>query len=108
MVRQVLNTRIRDHQCGFKAVSRQVIRHVVPQIRDQTWFFDTELLALSEKQGFRVFEIPVRWVEDTDSRVKIVKTAWDDIKGILRVRWLLWQWMLGRGDPPKRMADPAG
>lgn len=106
MVRQILHTRIRDHQCGFKAVSREVIHHVVPQIRDQTWFFDTELLVLSEKQGYRVFEIPVRWVEDTDSRVKIVKTAWDDIKGILRVRWLLWQWAVGRGDPPKRMAAP--
>jgi glycosyltransferase involved in cell wall biosynthesis len=107
MVRQILNTRIRDHQCGFKAASRQVIRHVVPQVRDQTWFFDTELLVLSEKQGFRVFEVPVRWVEDTDSRVKIVKTAWDDIKGIFRVRWLLWQWAFGGGDPPKRMAGKA-
>lgn len=108
MVRQILNTRIRDHQCGFKAVSREVIRHVVPQIRDQTWFFDTELLVLSEKQGFRVYEVPVRWVEDTDSRVKIVKTAWDDIKGILRVRWLLWQWAFGGGDPPRYKGNAGG
>lgn len=107
MVRQILNTKIRDHQCGFKAVNRAVITLVVPQIRDQTWFFDTELLVLSEKQGFRIGEVPVRWVEDTDSRVKIVKTAWDDIKGIFRVRWLLWQWALGRGDPP-RVQAPAG
>ncbi len=105
MVRTILNTRVRDHQCGFKAVSREVIRHVVPQIRDQTWFFDTELLVLSGKQGYRLAEVPVRWLEDQDSRVKIVKTAWDDVMGILRVRWLLWQWWLGRGDPPRRMVD---
>ncbi len=108
MVRQILRTRIRDHQCGFKAVSREVIRHVVPQIRDQTWFFDTELLVLAEKQGFGIGEIPVRWVEDTDSRVKIVRTAWDDIKGIFRVRRLLWQWALGRGDPPRIARSAAG
>jgi len=102
MVRQILHTRIRDHQCGFKAVSRRAIEHVVPQIRDQTWFFDTELLVLSEKQGFKVAEIPVHWVEDDDSRVKIAKTAWDDIMGIIRLRLLLWQWWFGSGDPPKR------
>jgi glycosyltransferase involved in cell wall biosynthesis len=102
IVRQVLHTRIRDHQCGFKAVSRRAIEHVVPQIKDQTWFFDTELLVLSVKQGFTVAEIPVRWVEDQDSRVKIAKTAWDDIKGIIRLRLLLWQWWFGAGDPPKR------
>lgn len=101
MVRQILRTRIRDHQCGFKAVSRRAIEHVIPQIKDQTWFFDTELLVLAEKQGFTVAEIPVHWVEDQDSRVKIAKTAWDDIKGIFRVRLLLWQWWLGAGDPPK-------
>lgn len=105
MVRTLLNTRIRDHQCGFKAASRRAIERVVPQIRDQTWFFDTELLVLSEKQGYRVYEEPVRWIEDEDSRVKIVKTAWDDIKGILRLRLLLWQWWFGAGDPPRRMVD---
>ena len=103
MIRQVLHTRIRDHQCGFKAVSRRAIEHVIPQIQDQTWFFDTELLVLSEKQGFKVAEVPVRWIEDQDSRVKIVKTATDDIKGMLRLRWLFWKWMFGAGDPPRRM-----
>lgn len=105
MVRWTLNTRIRDHQCGFKAASRRAIERVVPQIQDQTWFFDTELLVLAEKQGFKVAEVPVRWIEDQDSRVKIVKTAWDDIKGILRLRVLLWQWWFGAGDPPRRMVD---
>jgi hypothetical protein len=37
--------------------------------------------------------------------VKIVKTAWDDIKGVIRLRILLWQWMFGAGDPPRRMVD---
>ena len=105
MVRQVLRTRIRDHQCGFKAASRRVITHVVPQVRDQSWFFDTELLVLSEKQGYVVAEVPVRWIEDQDSRVKIAKTAWDDIKGIMRLRVLFWKWALGKGTPARRLAD---
>lgn len=108
MVRRTLGTKFSDAQCGFKAVSRRAITNIVPQIRDQTWFFDTELLVLAEKQGYRIGDIPVRWIEDDDSRVKIVKTAWDDIKGIMRLRLLLWQWSLGMGDPPRHRAQPPG
>lgn len=89
-VKAVLWTRFSDAQCGFKAVTREVIEKIVPQIKDQSWFFDTELLVLAEKQGYRVKDIPVRWVEDDDSRVKIMQTAWEDIKGVLRLRRLLW------------------
>jgi glycosyltransferase involved in cell wall biosynthesis len=89
-VKAVLFTRFSDAQCGFKAVSRQVVDQIVPQIEDQSWFFDTELLVLSEKQGYRIKDIPVVWNEDDDSRVKILRTAWDDIKGVFRLRMQLW------------------
>jgi glycosyltransferase involved in cell wall biosynthesis len=90
IVKRTFATRFSDAQCGFKAVTRKVIEHIVPQIKDQSWFFDTELLVLAEKQGYRIKDIPVVWIEDADSRVKIVKTAWDDLKGIWRLRWFLW------------------
>jgi len=105
MVRRCLGVRFSDAQCGFKAVSRRAIERIVPQIQDQSWFFDTELLVLAERQGYRIADIPVRWIEDDDSRVKIVRTAWDDIKGIARLRVLLWRWALGGGRPARRMAD---
>jgi len=75
-----------DAQCGFKGVTREVVRDVVPLVQDQAWFFDTELLLIAEKNGFRLKEIPVTWVDDPDSRVKIVKTAWEDLKGLWRLR----------------------
>ncbi len=85
-----------DAQCGFKAVSRRVVTEIVPRVKNQSWFFDTELLLLAEKSGYRIADIPVRWTEDDDSRVKIAATAWEDIKGLLRVRWTLWhQWIRG-------------
>lgn len=89
-VKLVLGTHFSDAQCGFKAVSRRVVEQVIPQVQDQSWFFDTELLVLSEKQGFRIKDIPVQWIDDDDSRVRIVPTAWEDIKGVLRVRRALW------------------
>ena len=89
-VQAVLFTRFSDAQCGFKAVSREVVDQIVPQIEDQSWFFDTELLVLGEKQGYQIKDIPVVWNEDDDSRVKVFRTAWDDIKGVLRLRRQLW------------------
>lgn len=90
MIKLMLFTHFSDAQCGFKAVSRKVVREIVPQIEDQAWFFDTELLVLGEKQGYRIADIPVKWIDDDDSRVKIVSTAWEDIKGLWRLRKLLW------------------
>ncbi len=101
-VKAVLWTSFSDAQCGFKAVSRRAVREIVPAVKDQSWFFDTELLTLAEKHGYRVKDIPVRWIEDDDSRVKIVKTAWEDIKGVFRVRWTLWQEPLARKQPEAR------
>lgn len=89
-IKAVLFTKFSDAQCGFKAISREVAEQVLPQVEDQSWFLDTELLVLGEKQGYRIKDIPVRWDEDDDSRVKIVRTAWDDIKGVFRLRWALW------------------
>ena len=37
--------------------------------------------------GFRIKEIPVRWAEDPDTRVKVLRTAWEDVKGLLRLRF---------------------
>lgn len=89
-LKAVLWTRFSDAQCGFKFVTRDAVERIVPQIKDQSWFFDTEMLVLAEKQGYRVKDLPVIWMEDDDSRVKIVQTAWDDIKGVFRLRRLLW------------------
>jgi glycosyltransferase involved in cell wall biosynthesis len=90
-VKMVLWTHFSDAQCGFKAASREVVEQIVPQVEDQSWFFDTEMMVLAEKQGYRIKDIPVLWVEDDDSRVKILRTAWDDIKGVFRLRGMLWR-----------------
>jgi hypothetical protein len=104
LIKAVLWTSFSDAQCGFKAVSRWTVNEVVPQIKDESWFFDTELLVLAEKQGCRIKDIPVRWTEDDDSRVKIVKTAWEDVKGVLRLRWGLWRGSVPTATPSASLA----
>ncbi|GAA3112675.1 glycosyltransferase [Streptosporangium carneum] len=74
-----------DTQCGFKAARTAVVRPLLATVEDDSWFFDTELLLLADHNGLRVHEIPVDWVEDVDSRVQVVRTAVDDVKGLIRV-----------------------
>ena len=79
--------KISDAQCGFKAMNRRVVDDLVPRIENRMWFFDTELLILAHRAGMRICELPVRWVEDPDTKVKIVSTAVEDIRGLLRMRF---------------------
>ncbi|PZG25488.1 glycosyl transferase [Spongiactinospora gelatinilytica] len=85
LLRSVLGARFSDAQCGFKAVRAEVAQALLPSVRDEEWFFDTELLLLAERHGLRIHEVPVDWVDDPDSRVDILKTALDDLRGMVRV-----------------------
>ena len=85
VLRVALGVRSSDAQCGFKAIRAEVAAELLPLVEDTTWFFDTELLVLAERSGLRVHEVPVDWVDDPDSRVAIVPTARDDLRGVWRV-----------------------
>ncbi|MEK7577153.1 MAG: glycosyltransferase [Patescibacteria group bacterium] len=74
-----------DAQCGFKAMSSRVAKAILPHVKDDEWFFDTELLVIAEKSGIRIFEEPVRWVDNPGSTVRVLKTAFGDIKGLYRI-----------------------
>jgi putative flippase GtrA len=58
---------------------------LLPDVRDEGWFFDTELLVLAQRRGLRIHEVPVDWVDDPDSRVDIVSTALTDLRGVARL-----------------------
>jgi putative flippase GtrA len=80
-----LRARFSDAQCGFKAMRSDAARRLLPGIVDQGWFFDTELLVLAQRGGMRIHEVPVDWTDDPDSRVDIVRTARDDLRGVARL-----------------------
>ena len=80
-----LGARFSDAQCGFKAIRAEVAERLVPRVRDQEWFFDTELLVLAQRERLRIHEVPVDWIEDPDTRVAIVSTATADLRGVGRL-----------------------
>lgn len=85
ILKSTLAARFSDAQCGFKAIRADVANELLPHVQDTGWFFDTELLILAQRSGLRVHEVPVKWVDDPDSRVDIVKTAVTDLRGVARL-----------------------
>ena len=85
LLRIALGARFSDAQCGFKAVRAETARRLVPQVRNRSWFFDTELLILAQRASLRIAEVPVDWNDDADSRVRIVQTALEDLRGVWRL-----------------------
>jgi putative flippase GtrA len=85
LLHATLGTRFSDAQCGFKAIRADQARTLLPLTSDTEWFFDTELLVLAERAGLRIHEVPVDWIDDADSRVRLIATAVADLRGILRL-----------------------
>jgi glycosyltransferase involved in cell wall biosynthesis len=92
IIKAMFQTRFSDAQCGFKAARADVARLLIPLIEDNNWFFDTEMLILAEKAGYRVKDVPVAWVEDVDTRVNVPKTISEDLLGLARM-WLRRPWL---------------
>jgi putative flippase GtrA len=85
LLHATLGTRFSDAQCGFKAIRADAARTLLPLTSDPDWFFDTELLVLAERAGLRIHEVPVDWIDDADSRVRLIATALADLRGIVRL-----------------------
>ncbi|MEP6464270.1 MAG: glycosyltransferase, partial [Frankiaceae bacterium] len=85
LLHATLRTGFSDAQCGFKAIRADRAHVLLPLVADTAWFFDTELLVLAERAGLRIYEVPVDWVDDADSRVDLWPTAMADLRGIARL-----------------------
>lgn len=99
LLRSTLRSACTDAQCGFKAVRREVALELLPMVQDEEWFFDTELLVTAQRLGLRIHEVPVHWVDDTDSRVEVIKTALGDLRGV-------WRLLVSSRNPDR--SSPAG
>lgn len=84
-------TAIRDAPCGFKFVRARVARRLLARIRNESWFFDSELVLLAERAGDRIAQVPVRWTEGAKSKVRFQAVVWEYLSNLARLRWRAWR-----------------
>ena len=88
--RVMLRLPVQDAQCGFKAISAKAAKILLPQCLENSWLFDSELIALAVKQGFAVKEVPVAWIEHRNparrSAIKLWKHGWEFLLGLAKIR----------------------
>lgn len=87
IIRLFFGINFSDAQCGFKAVTKRVVNELIPHIKDNSWFFDSELLIVGEKMGYKIYEQPVIWVDNPGSTVRVLKTIYGDLSGLWRLFW---------------------
>lgn len=85
LIKLMFFTKFSDAQCGFKAISKKAAIKLLPLIKDNEWFMDSELLIIADKAGFKIYEEPVCWVDNPGSTVRVLPTALGDFKGLLRL-----------------------
>ena len=88
-VRLFLRSELRDHQCGFKAFSREAFQTLRDDVKDNHWFWDTEMLVRAQRSGLRVAEFPVDWTPKGDTKVDLVRDVFGMGSQIVRTWWEL-------------------
>jgi dolichyl-phosphate beta-glucosyltransferase len=90
VIQMLLLPGIWDTQCGFKAFTAEAAQKLFTMSRISGWGFDVEILALAQKLGFKIKEVPVHWVNDLRSHLKpsaYLKFLWET----LTIRSWLWR-----------------
>ena len=85
LVRFLLKSKLYDHQCGFKAFNKKTFFKLSPSLKDTHWFWDTEILVKAQKSNFNVFEFPVSWTAQKDTKVDIIRDVFAMAINILRL-----------------------
>jgi glycosyltransferase involved in cell wall biosynthesis len=89
LVRQMLGSKVRDHQCGFKAFKREPLLRLIDEVEATHWFWDTEILVRAHRHGCKIKEIPVEWKSGADTKVNLSKDSWNMFVQIIKLWWKL-------------------
>jgi glycosyltransferase AglD len=87
LVRKMLGSKIRDHQCGFKAFKREPTLQIIDEVQARHWFWDTEILVRAARKGYKIKEIPVEWKSGRKTKVNLLKDSYNMGKQVFKLWW---------------------
>jgi len=89
LVRHMLGSQVKDHQCGFKAFKREPLLKLLDEVEATHWFWDTEIIVRAYRHDYRVKEIPVEWKSGEDTKVNLFKDSSSMFWQIMKLWWKL-------------------
>jgi glycosyltransferase AglD len=89
LVRAMLGSKLRDHQCGFKAFKREPLMVLLGEVEATHWFWDTEILVRAHRHGYKIKEIAVEWKSGRGTKVNFLKDSWSMFRQIVGLWWKL-------------------
>jgi glycosyltransferase involved in cell wall biosynthesis len=89
IVRKLLGSKIKDHQCGFKSFKREPLLLLLDEVEATHWFWDTEILVRANLRGYKIKEIPVLWRSGKETKVRFFKDSVNMFWQALSLWWRL-------------------
>lgn len=83
----ILGLQISDFNCGFKAYHNACAKFLCEKQKMDDWSFDTELLFIAKKHGFKIKEVPIRWVHKSGSKVKPFKDGIKSFLSLIKIKF---------------------
>jgi glycosyltransferase involved in cell wall biosynthesis len=89
LVRAMLGSNVKDHQCGFKAFRREPLMQLLDEVTASHWFWDTEIIVRAFRKGYKIKEIPVEWKGGRETKVKLLKDSFNMTGQVIKLWWQL-------------------
>lgn len=86
LARSMLNLKVSDITCGFKAFRADAAREVFERSTISGWAFDAELLVIANELGLKTREVPIVWEDCRDSRVRPISSAIEALRQLYAIR----------------------
>ncbi len=86
VARLLLSLPVQDTQCGFKMLRAEPGKRLFELSRETGYLFDLEILALAQRCGYQVAEIPIHWADQPGSRLNMRQESRRILGDLWRVR----------------------
>lgn len=87
ILKLVLKVKFTDGMCGFKFLDRKIAQELIETgIDTKGWFFSTEIMVKGSWKNIEIKEIPVKWTDDRNSKVKIFSLSLNYLKSIFKLK----------------------
>tara|TARA_Y100000588_G_scaffold322509_2_gene354618 strand:+ start:62083 stop:62826 length:744 start_codon:yes stop_codon:yes gene_type:complete len=87
ILQKYLGISISDAMCGFLFLRRKILKDLINRgAQNNEWFFQAELLIISDWYGIDIFELPVHWIDDSSSKVRILNLTIEYLKAMKRLK----------------------